>query len=73
MCIWLATACRDYEGSETIGLSSLLPSMEEEKPVSRLVMKSIVSHAQYGNIPQGQCWMNMVRNPVIAVGYPVPK
>jgi hypothetical protein len=73
MFIWLATACRDFEGSETIGLSSLRSSMDETRPLRRLILKSNVSHAQHGNTTQGQCWTDMVRNPVIALGYPVPK
>lgn len=32
-----------------------------------------LSNAQYSSSINGECWRAMVRNPVIALGYPVPK
>lgn len=69
MCIWLAVACCANIHEESIGLNfpQLANLTGQLTPTE--------SSGSVINDPSldGQCWFNMVKNPVIASGYPIPK
>lgn len=70
--MWLATTCRDYVQQDNIGVSSLEIRPNLANLEGGLLFTSTISAVQHKTKQQGQCWIDMVRNPVIAVGYPVP-
>lgn len=69
VCIWLAVACRAGPHEQTISLSSPQLDVVSDRLIVALDSIPVVP----GLAPNDQCWFNMVNNPVIANGYPVPK
>lgn len=68
MCIWLATACCANTREELIGLGipQLTNLTGQRTPAA--FSDSVINDPSL----DGQCWFNMVNNPVIASGYPIP-
>lgn len=69
ICIWLAVACRANRNEAAVSLSS--PQLIN--PTAQLILFVNNDPVVHYSSSDGQCWFNMVHNPVIANGYPVPK
>ena len=69
MCIWLATACCANTHDGSIGLNFPQLANLPGQPTSTESSGSAINDPYL----DGQCWFNMVNNPVIASGYPIPK
>lgn len=69
MCIWLATACCANNHEESIGLNFPQLANLTGQPTPSEFSGSVINDPSL----DGQCWFNMVNNPVIASGYPIPK
>jgi tetratricopeptide (TPR) repeat protein len=66
--VWLATACRENEG-EGDRLAICSPQLDERS----LEMKTKYEIPSATSLSDdGVCWLGMVRNPVLAYGYPIP-
>jgi hypothetical protein len=69
VCIWLATACCANTHDESIGLNFPQLAKLPGQPTPTDFSGSVTNDPSL----DGQCWFNMVNNPVIASGYPIPK
>jgi hypothetical protein len=67
-CVWLATACRAHDGSDWPAICS--PHLDVD---SLEMTVSYIPVAEDQALVEGLCWLRMLRNPVIANGYPVPR
>ena len=67
--VWLATACREHEGTTSVAYCSAL--LTDGAPYLKMTPR-FGQAAALGDDSSGLCWMKMVSNPVIAQGYPVP-
>ena len=68
-CVWLATACREYDENTSVAYCSA--QLTDGAPYLRMTA-NLEQAAAHGDDTSGLCWMKMVSNPVIAHGYPVP-
>lgn len=69
MCIWLAAACCANTREELVGLNFPQLASLTGQPTPTGFSGSVINDPSL----DGQCWFNMVNNPVIASGYPIPK
>jgi hypothetical protein len=69
VCIWLAAACCANTHEELIGLNFPQLAKLTGQPTPIEFSGSVINDPSL----DGQCWFNMVNNPVIASGYPIPK
>ena len=66
--IWLATSCRANGASDHPALCS--PQLDEETLDLRFSYQPAIKAQPLDN---GSCWFGMLRNPVVATGYPIPQ
>jgi hypothetical protein len=76
VCIWLATACRANRDTNDVGFC--IPWLQTGSQLDSTSPCHIRVEARYQPLTdtqrtaEGSCWLKMVRNPVIAHGYPIP-
>lgn len=69
VCVWLAVACNANTHEELIALNFPQLANLTGQPTSTEFSGSVINDPSM----DGQCWFDMVNNPVIASGYPIPK
>lgn len=76
VCIWLATACRASQDMDDV--ESCVPQLQTGSQLDSKSPYHIRMEARYQplidtqRVAVGSCWLKMVRNPIIAYGYPIP-
>jgi hypothetical protein len=71
--IWLAVACRASGNSKsTLSIQSCKPRIETDQTLP-LTFRIELETEDILNGGVSDCWQDMFRNPVVALGYPVPK
>ena len=69
--VWLSTACRNNGVSEQTALC--IPRLLTKTHKAGNTMLYMTPTYERVDASQASCWLGMVRNPVIAQGYPVPR
>jgi hypothetical protein len=72
-CTWLTVACRASETDEGVAYSipSLIAADLSGIPTAQVTVRANTEAITAEEGP-GLCWLGMLRNPVIAAGYPIP-